>query len=356
MEEFDPKNMENEYKEVEQEKFGEEKTEKKNVTFNTNYNTNYNKSRNGCLIAAIIGLIVAIIGAVFIGLVSFGVIIALFSTPENEVVDYPYVGVIDISGTIVETYDGYPAEGTYSHTFTLNCIDEFTNDDYNKGIILYINSPGGGIYESDELYDKLMSYKEITGRPVFAYMAQTAASGGLYAAMAADEIFANRMTTTGSIGVVMSITDLTGLYEKLGIETIDIVSGENKTMNEMNDEQKAILQAMIDEYYGYFVDIVAESRGLDREYVKSISDGRTYTASQAKALGLIDTVATYDEFMENIFARPEFQNCEICSYEFADDRLMSGLFNLLGVESDADDVSAVLKSVGSPNQLSISYK
>jgi len=342
----------------------QQEEEKRVVNYNTNYNTNYNNDKkskkSGCFYAFILGL-VALVGAIIIFCGFIGVVASIFSPEpvEEEYNNYPYIGYIDITGTIEESYDGYPVEGTYSHAWVLDCIDSYAEDDFNKAIILYINSPGGGIYESDELYNKLIDYKEETGRPVYAYMAQEAASGGLYAAMAADEISANRMTLTGSIGVIMSSMDLTGLYEKLGIETRDIVSGDNKDMfTDMNAEQEAILQQMIDEYYGYFVEVVSEGRGLDESYVRSISDGRVYTATQAKELGLIDSVCTYDEFIDNILAKPELQDCEIFSYEYYEDDFMNYILRYIGFKSEVSEPSALaeVKELANKGRISAEFK
>ena len=338
--------------------------EKRVVNYNTNYNTNYNNDKkskkSGCFYAFILGL-VALVGVIVIFCGMIGAVASIFEsdTIAEEYNNYPYVGFIDISGTIQESYDGYPVDGTYSHTWVLDCVDSYAEDDYNKAIILYINSPGGGIYESDELYNKLMDYKEETGRPVFAYMAQEAASGGLYVAMAADEIAANRMTLTGSIGVIMSSMDLTGLYEKLGIETRDITSGENKDMfTGMNDEQRAILQQMIDEYYGYFVEVVSDSRSLDEDYVRKISDGRVYTATQAKELGLIDSIMTYDEFVDYVLDKPELQDCDIFSYEYINDDFMSYVLRYIGFKSDVSEPSALteVKELMNKGKISAEFK
>lgn len=221
----------------------------------------------------------------------------------------PYGDTIDVfyvEGTIVE------GGTTYQHKWTLSQIDSLMENENNKGIFLYVNSPGGGIYESDELYLKLKEYKEVTGRPVYAYMAQTAASGGLYVTMAADKIYANRMTMTGSIGVIMSVMDTTGLQNLIGIKEENITSGPNKAMgNPLTEEQKEILQSMIDESYDIFVDIIAENRNLDEAKVREIGDGRIYSANQAKALGLIDEVGTYDEAMKNFIEAYGFENCNI---------------------------------------------
>ncbi len=214
------------------------------------------------------------------------------------------IDVIYVEGVIAE------GEATYNHGWTLNQIDHLMNDDHNKGIFLYVNSPGGGIYESDELYLKLLQYKELTGRPVYAYMAQTAASGGLYVSMAADKIYANRMTMTGSIGVIMSMTDTSGLEELIGIKTENIVSGKNKAMgNPLTQEQRDILQSLIDESYNIFVDVVAESRNLTVEQVKELADGRVYSPEQAEKLGLIDGIATLEEAMSIMQVDNGLESC-----------------------------------------------
>ncbi len=338
--------------------------EKRVVNYNTNYNTNYNNNKkekkSGCFYAFIL-VLVALVGVIIIFCGMIGAVASIFSSdmvPE-EYNDYPYIGLIDISGTIQESYDGYPVEGTYSHAWVLDSVDSYAEDEYNKALILYINSPGGGIYESDELYNKLMDYKEETGRPVYAYMAQEAASGGLYVAMAADEIIANRMTLTGSIGVIMSSMDLTGLYEKLGIETRDITSGENKDMfTDMNDEQQAILQQMIDEYYGYFVEVVSDSRALDEGYVREISDGRVYTATQAKELGLIDSIMTYDEFIDYVLHKSELQDCDIFSYEYYNDDFVNYILRYIGFKSEVSEPSALTeaKELMNKGKLSAEFK
>lgn len=223
------------------------------------------------------------------------------SVSPSETVDVFY-----IEGTIAE------GSSTYQHTWTLNQINRLMQSDTNKGIFLYINSPGGGIYESDELYMKLKQYKEETGRPVYAYMAQTAASGGLYVSMAADKISAHRMTMTGSIGVIMSMTDTTGLQQLLGIKEENITSGANKAMgNPLTDEQRAILQSLVDESYETFVEIIVENRKLDEAKVRELADGRVYSAKQALDLGLIDKISTSDEAMEDFLETYELEDCEV---------------------------------------------
>ena len=122
----------------------------------------------------------------------------------------PYIGVLFVEGSITSSnIDSWGIPFGYQHQFTLAKIDSLIDDSDNKGLILYVDSPGGGIYESDELYLKLVEYKELTGRPVYSYMGSMAASGGYYVSAPADKIIANRNCWTGSIGVTIgTIVDI----------------------------------------------------------------------------------------------------------------------------------------------------
>lgn len=219
---------------------------------------------------------------------------------EEDLPTEDYIAVVDVIGTIQEESSDAFSENEYLHDSTLAYIDDLMEDDANKGILLYVDSPGGTVYESEELYLKLKEYKAKTGNKIWAYMAHYAASGGYMISMAADEIYANPNTTTGSIGVIMSGYDLTGLYEKLGIEYYSITSGEYKDSSNMTEEQMKIYQEQVNECYEKFVDIVEEGREMSEEAVKKIADGRTYTANQALKLGLIDEISLYDDMKENM--------------------------------------------------------
>lgn len=211
-----------------------------------------------------------------------------------------YFSVLTISGSIENiTPDAFHQVG-YNHNATLSHIAYAAQDPHNKGLFLYLDTPGGTVYESDELYLALKNYKEYTGRPVYSYMCSMAASGGYYVSCAADRITANRNCMTGSIGVIMNMTNLKGLYDKLGIEEVQITSGANKGMGspgtQMTQEQLAIYQAVIDESYQQFVDCVEEGRpNLTRSQILKLADGRVYTARQAMDNGLIDGIMSQEE-------------------------------------------------------------
>ncbi len=226
--------------------------------------------------------------------------------PETE-----FVGVINVVGEIgPSATDVWSTSSGYNHTQSMDYVDQLMETENNRGILLYIDSPGGTVYESDELYLKLMEYKETTGRPIWAYFASEACSGGYYIAMAADKIYANRNCWTGSIGVVISLLNCEGLYEKLGIEEINITSGENKAMgsagSELTEEQKQILQSLVDEAYNQFVGIVSEGRRMSKSDVKELADGRLYSALQAKENKLIDEIGSLEDSMNAFIEEAKF--------------------------------------------------
>lgn len=227
------------------------------------------------------------------------------SSEENVTLpEEDFVGVLNIVGTIQANSSNSISlsgsdDGQYNHNLYMKYVDELEKSKNNKAILLYVNSPGGTVYESDELYLKLMEYKEKTKRPVYAYFGSQACSGAYYISMAADKIYTNRNTWTGSIGVIVSLTNYKKLYDKLGIKEIDITSGKNKSMGsgglDLTDEQYDILQSLVDEAYDQFAGIVSDGRGIDIATVKKIADGRIYSAKQAKEKKLVDEIGTEDE-------------------------------------------------------------
>lgn len=263
------------------------------------------------------------------------------------------VAVIHINGTIQES------NATYDQKWLNQTIDNAYYDKSNKGIALVINSPGGTVYESDETYLKLKKYKEDTGRPIYAYMESMAASGGYYIAAAADEITANRNTMTGSIGVIaMQHADITALLDRLGVQIEAVHSGANKLMGSsfepLTEEQRDIFQRMSDEAYDQFVGIVAESRNMSVEEIKTLADGRIYTAAQAKDNGLVDEVLLSDEafqtYMKEHAGLPEqvaftehrFQAPKSIWSSFISQEALEKLFLLSG---QPDELTTMLKTI-----------
>lgn len=218
-----------------------------------------------------------------------------------------YVALLEISGELMA--DDY----TYDHAGTLDAIDLLMDDPHNVGLLVLFNTPGGGIYEGDELYHELTVYKQETGRPVYAYMEQECCSAGVYAAMAADYIMADKMTLTGSVGVYMQSTSEAGFYNLLGVENEYIATGENKVDGypTLTEEQRGILQAIVDEAFMFFKEAIAEGRGLTEEQMSPFLDGRLLTALQAKEYGLIDEVCYYLDAIECFYEREKLGDAEL---------------------------------------------
>lgn len=242
-----------------------------------------------------------------------------------------YIGILKIEGTIEKE------NSEYNQQWLLETIERLINDPQNKALILEINSPGGSVYESDEAYLALRTYAE--QKPLYAYCASLAASGGYYIACAADTIFANRNSLTGSIGVISGQSvDITALLEKAGVKITTITAGSNKNMLNINEplseEQRAIMQSIANECYEQFVSIVAERRKMDLNEVKSLADGRIYTAKQALNMNLIDGIYDLKEVIPIISSNHDLQNLSV-EY-FAYEKQKTFLENLLDVSSFID--------------------
>ena len=247
--------------------------------------------------------------------------------PEND-----FVGVINIVGEISESSStSFMSSEEYNHDLYMNYIEQMENADNNKATLLYVDSPGGAVYQSDELYLKLMEYKEKTGRPIWAYFASQACSGGYYISMAADKIYANRNCWTGSIGVIVSLINCKKLYDKVGIKEIDITSGKNKAMGSsglnLTDEQEAILQGLVDEAYDQFVDIVSTGRKMSDADVRKLADGRIYSAKQALSNGLIDEIGSLEDEKAAFASEAGFS--EEIEYFTPESNAMSSFFGTL---------------------------
>lgn len=242
-----------------------------------------------------------IIGGVFLFLVIvIGLLVKLFSLGSSPTEPfssgYENVAVIHINGVIGED------ELSYNQEWIIDEINRAKFDEDNRAIVLKVNSPGGSAYTSDETYLALMDYKKETNRPIYTYAEQLIASGGYYIASASDEIYANRNSLIGSIGVIgFQSVDGRALLDKLGVKITTIHSGKDKIMGSFSEgtsqEQIAFMQEMTDEIYDQFVDIVAKSRKMSFNEVKKLATGRIYTAKQSEKNGLIDGIMRYQEFL-----------------------------------------------------------
>lgn len=250
-----------------------------------------------------------------------------------------YIATLYIEGTIEN------ANNSYNQKWLLNTINKLANDKNNVAIALFINSPGGGVYQSDEVYLALQNYKT-SGKKVYAYMGSMAASGGYYISCAAEKIYANRNTLTGSIGVIAGQSfDLTGLFEKMGIKSETIHAGKNKNMGNYNEplsaEQKAILQSVADECYDQFVGIVANSRHMSIADVEKLADGRVYTAKQALNNGLVDYIDTFEHMLDSLKEETTGENTAVKEYKY--ERKQTALDIFMGAATNLKETEAASK-------------
>jgi protease IV len=212
------------------------------------------------------------------------------------------VARIAIEGAIFrERVDGFFSSQRYDKVEDiLRQIRAAQNDEAVRAILIEMDSPGGAITPSDEIYRALKRFKQSDEkRKVVVFVRDLAASGGYYVSMAADQIIVEPTAVVGSIGVIMESFNIKGLSEKIGITDVTIKSGENKDLlNPFHDvppEQRAILQKLIDDMYGQFLKIVKDGRKLDLDTLKPLADGRIFTAEDALKHKLIDDIGYFEQ-------------------------------------------------------------
>ncbi|MGW8287861.1 MAG: signal peptide peptidase SppA [Desulfobulbales bacterium] len=195
------------------------------------------------------------------------------------------VGIIELKGLIVSSEP------------ILKYLTEFRNNPDVKSIVLRIDSPGGAVGAAQEIYQEIERTNQV--KPVIASMGSMGASGGYYAALGADTIMANPGTMTGSIGVIVKFPNLEGLFEKIGYKNQVIKSGPLKDIGAsdrpITEEERKLMQDLIDNVYNQFVRDVAAARSLPEETVFKLADGRVYTGEQALELGLIDKLGNFTD-------------------------------------------------------------
>ncbi|MCC5877833.1 MAG: signal peptide peptidase SppA [Candidatus Sumerlaeia bacterium] len=188
-----------------------------------------------------------------------------------------------------------------------------------KAVILRIDSPGGGVTASDVIYKMLADFRRESGIPIYASMLDVAASGGYYVAMAADEVYAHPTSITGSIGVIAVIPQLEGLGQKIGVHMEIIKSGDNKDLGgifkNMSDDQRRILQGVIDDLHNRFIEVIKIGRPkMTEEQIRNLADGRIFTANEALELELIDGIMYLDELIEHVRRKHRLRDPRVVFY------------------------------------------
>lgn len=195
------------------------------------------------------------------------------------------IGIVEVKGVINESDDVVDALKTFGKSPTV------------KAVVVRIESPGGGVAPSQEIYQAIRELRK--EKPVIASMGGVAASGGYYIASACDTIVANPGTLTGSIGVIMELGNAEGLLQKLGVQPEVIKAGAYKDMGSlvrpMTDAERGLFQEMIDSVHTQFITAVAAGRGMNKDQVRGLADGRIFSGEQAKVAGLVDELGGLED-------------------------------------------------------------
>ena len=222
--------------------------------------------------------VLAVIGLLVIAAVVLSALVPLML--DSAWLGGERVAVVRIEGVIVDSRDA------------IEELRKFRENPGVKAIVLRIDSPGGGVVASQEIYSEVLKTRTDGKVKVVASMGNLAASGGYYIAAATDKIVANPGTLTGSIGVIMELANVRGLMEKVGVQSVVIKSGKHKDLaspfRTMSAEDRALLQGVLDDVHDQFIQAVAAGRAMKVDQVRDLADGRVFTGRQARTAKLVD--------------------------------------------------------------------
>jgi protease-4 len=233
------------------------------------------------------------------------------------------IAIVNLNGTILDIVPSNPLDvvsdtDNITPRKVLLVLERIKEDPTIKAVILKINSPGGSVTASDEIYETIMRFKKETNIPVFASLSEIAASGGYYIALSADTITANPTTLTGSIGVIANTYNFKELADKYGVKEISINSGNNKNFlspfEEPSEEQRTILKGIVDEAYQQFLSKVRSSRPTPDSILLPIADGRPISGEQAVTYQLIDSVGSFHDTVSEVRSKINSPDAQVVEY------------------------------------------
>ncbi|OPX40498.1 MAG: S49 family peptidase [Desulfobacteraceae bacterium 4484_190.3] len=226
-------------------------------------------------------LLLVIVGILFFLVIS---LMAFFTEGRKIISLKDQVGVVIIKGVIGKSRE------------IIDQLDKYGEDDDIKAVVLRIDSPGGAVVPSQEIYDKVLQLKK--KKKVFTSMGSVAASGGYYIACASDKIVANPGTITGSIGVIIQFPQAKELLKKIGLKSTVIKHGKYKDIGspsrDMTSDERLLMQGVVDDIYDQFVEAVSLNRNIPKKKIEALADGRIFSGRQALNLGLVDYVGNME--------------------------------------------------------------
>lgn len=270
------------------------------------------------------------------------------------------IAVLTLDGVIQDLGNTSPLfqPAGYNHQFFMNQLEGIREDESVKGVVLRVNSPGGGVVESADIYDAIRAIQIERNIPLYVSMGGMAASGGYYVSAPAEKIFVNRETITGSIGVIMESVNYAKLAEKYGIDFNTIKTGPYKDImsgsREMKDEERAMLQEMINDSYERFIDIIEEGRGMTEAEVKKVADGRIMNGRQAIEAGLADEFGKTGDVIAALKEDYSLQNATVFKYSTPDSWV--SIFgvkagNLFGSNIESELIGKLLSDYNAPRMM-----
>lgn len=323
-----------------------------------------NKKRWFALLGAAVLLIVSVISQFGANMAStdWGELLEMNEFKEKEI--EPGFGgqkivVATLEGVIQDVNESpFIGAGVNSYKRFLSILDQAAEDETVDGVILNVNSPGGGVVESAEIHDKVIEIQEKHDKPVYVTMGNMAASGGYYVSAPAEKIVAHPATLTGSIGVIMQSINFTDFAENHGFDFDTIKSGKHKDImspsREMTDEERDILQTMIDEMYDEFVRVIADGRGIDEAEVRRLGDGRIYTGKQASENGLVDELGSLEDTIAMMEEDYGWEDSRIVEYEAGfnfNSFVGVSMKNIFGKDDELFNMQNILREFDTPRAM-----
>ena len=273
------------------------------------------------------------------------------------------IAVIDVKGTITSDAETF-GEAIANSKHIVNLIREAAKDENVKAIIVDLDTPGGEVTASDEIYHEL----KLCGKPVVAMMNTMAASGGYYVACGADKIVANKFTMTGSIGVIISSVDVSGLLDWVEVKPEFYTSGKMKTMlnpaKPTTEEEAKVIQALVMDAYNEFAGIVAEARKIPLEKITKgeLGDGRVFDGEQALANGLVDKIGYFTTAEDTALELAGLTRDNCCIERYKLNSSLADFLGLFGVKAQPvtfnsllSGTNVVLPKAGCPYYLATGF-
>lgn len=287
-------------------------------------------------------------------------LVGLFEDTTNSAIvgsSSTKIVMIDASGLLIDsTSTGLTGfnTGELSPVQLVSMLEDIRYDPHVKAIILRINSPGGTSTAAEEMYQTLTSFKAETGIPIVVSMSEVAASGGYYISLAADYIFANNSTITGSIGVVSSVLNYQELANEYGVKAVTVSTGENKDflnpLTTVSEEQTTILSNMLGDAFKDFKERVLSERDLVEKDIEMYFDGRPVTGAEAARVNLIDETGTLDDvisYTRNIVGDTDAQIVKVGSASFIE-YLFSTISRTLPFSQTSEKINTLFSMTGKP--------